>query len=103
MRFDTPVYFQFVMRGEYDENTGDYADDVVVEEMVFADVTNAGEKAMTLHYGRIKEGALVVRLQNHYKNTFHRIRIGDKLYNVDFCRNLSLKQTFIVSEVQSHA
>lgn len=100
MRFDTPVYFQRITAGAYDETTGNYGADAVTEEKRFADVTSAGTNTLNLIYGEIKEGALVVRLQGRYAAPFDRIRIGKKVYRVDFSRNLRTKQVFIVSEVQ---
>ena len=100
MRYDTPVYFQSVKAGEYDTTTGDYADDTITETMRYADITDAGMDVLNLIYGELKQGCYTVRLQNHYNEPFSRIRIGKKLYRVDFERKLRRKHTFVVSEVQ---
>lgn len=100
MRYDTPVFFQLISQGEYDPKTGDYADSIPVETKVYADVTDASKETMNLVYGEIKQGSLVVRLQNHYEKTFNRIRIGDTQYRVDYERRLRIKHVFVVSEVQ---
>ena len=100
MRFDTPIYFQTVKKGEYDPDTGNYAEDTVTEDEVFASVTNSTTETLNLVYGSIKQGSYTVRLQNIYKKPFDRIRIGEKTYKVDFSRELKLKHTFVVSEVQ---
>ena len=100
MRCDTPVYFQAVKKGEYDPDTGNYAEDTVTEDKVFASVTNSTTETLNLVYGSIKQGSYTVRLQNIYKKPFDRIRIGEKTYKVDFSRELKLKHTFVVSEVQ---
>lgn len=97
MRYDKSVYFQRVNAGEYNPNTGDYGADIVTEERCFASVTDATTAQLSLIYGGIKEGSLVIRLQRSYKVPFDRIRVGDKLYKVDFARYL---KTFVVSEVQ---
>ena len=97
MRYDTAVFFQRVTAGEYNPNTGNYGADTVTEEKLYASVTDATTAQLTLVYGGIKQGALVIRLQRGYKIPFDRIRIGDKLYKVDSARYL---KTFIVSEVQ---
>jgi hypothetical protein len=34
MRYDKPIYFQRFVQGSYNENTGNYDDDSLVEEMV---------------------------------------------------------------------
>ena len=100
MRFDTPVYFQSIISGDYDAATGNYGPDVVHETLVYASVTNTGVAKLNLVYGALKQGSLTVRLQNHYSAPYDRLRIGDKLYNVDMSRQLRVKHTFVVSEVQ---
>lgn len=100
MRFDIPVYFQLIKHGEYDPKTGDYADGEPVETLVYANVTETGTDALSLIYGELRQDSKVIRLQSHYKNTFNRIRIGDKQYRVDFERKLRVKHVFVVSEVQ---
>lgn len=100
MRFDTPLYFQLVQRGAYDENTGDYDKDIVIEHKRYAAVNSTGVNTLKLMYGEIKEGCLTVRLQRPYKENFDRIRIGEKLYKVDTQKPLENKTVFIVSEVQ---
>lgn len=104
MRFDTPVYFRQTIRGEYDPDTGNYAPNAAKETKLYASVTSAGVNTHRLVYGEIKQGSLVIRLQNHYDEPFDRIRIGEgesaKFYSVDMKRPLRSKQIFVVSEVQ---
>lgn len=97
MRYDTPIYLQTVKPGEYNENTGDYNDDVIAEVKKYADITDSGVETLKLIYGELKQGSLTIRLQQPYKQAFNRIRIGDNLYNVDFARR---QKVFVVSEVQ---
>lgn len=100
MRYDTPIYFQRITPGEYSPNTGNYADDTVKETPRYASVMNTGEETLRLVYDGPKQGSLTIQLQNHYEEPFDRIRVGNKLYAVDFSRKLRLKHTFVVSEVQ---
>lgn len=100
MRFDTPVYFQKITKGEYDASTGNYSDDIVEETLKYADVTDTGTQSIMLIYGSIKQGSLTVRLQNHYNEPFDRLRIGETIYRVDSSRKLRMKHILIVSEVQ---
>ena len=100
MRYDTPVYFQKITSGEYDPDTGNYADDIVEETLRYASVMNTGEDTLRLVYDGPKQGSLTIQIQNHYEEPFDRIRVGNKLYAVDFSRKLRLKHTFVVSEVQ---
>ena len=100
MRYDIPIYFQKITSGEYDPSTGNYADDAVEETLRYASVMNTGEETMIKVYGTIKQGSLTIQIQNHYTEPFDRIRVGEKVYSVDFIRRLRTKHTFIVSEVQ---
>ena len=100
MRYDTPVYFQKITPGEYEADTGNYADDTVEETPRYASVMNTGEETLRLVYDGPKQGSLTIQLQNHYAEPFDRIRVGEKVYSVDFSRLLRTKHTFVVSEVQ---
>lgn len=100
MRYDTPVYFQRITPGEYDPDTGNYADDIVEETLRYASVMNTGEETLRLVYDGPKQGSLTIQIQNHYEEPFDRIRVGEKVYSVDFSRSLRTKHTFVVSEVQ---
>lgn len=99
MRYDTPIYFQRVTAGEYDLATGNYGEDAVVETLQYASVMDTRDETKRLLYGEIRQGSLAVHIQNHYTDAFDRIRIGEKVYAVDYRRRLRVKETFIVSEV----
>lgn len=100
MRYDTPVYFQKITSGEYDPKTGNYADDIAVETMRYASVMNTGEERLKLVYDGPKQGSLTIQLQTYYTEPFDRIRVGKKIYRVDYSRELRTKHVFVVSEVQ---
>ena len=100
MRYDTPIYFQRITPGEYEADTGNYADDTVEETPRYASVMNTGEETLRLVYDGPKQGSLTIQIQNHYMEPFDRIRVGEKVYSVDFSRLLRIKHTFVVSEVQ---
>lgn len=100
MRFDTPIFFQHIIPGEYDASTGNYADDTITEMQKWACKTDVGAHTQHIVYGELREGSLILRLQQPYKEPFDRIRVGDKVYAVDTVRNLRFKQVFIVHEVQ---
>ena len=99
MRYDTPVFFQRVLPGEYDSKTGNYAADQVTEVQKMASVMDTRAEIMQIVYGGIRQGSVTVQLQNHYQKPFDRIRIGNTNYKVDYTRKLRVKQTFILSEV----
>ena len=99
MRYDTPIFFQRVLPGEYDPTTGNYADDQVTEVRKMASVMDTRAEIMQIVYGGIRQGSVTVQLQNHYQKPFDRIRIGNTTYGVDYTRKLRVKQTFILSEV----
>ena len=98
MRFDTEIFFESV-KSVYDANTGNYTDSVT-ELKQYASVTDSGTQTMLLVYGKIKQGSLTIRLQNHHNEPFDRIRIGEKHYSVDMTRKFCRMQVFVVSEVQ---
>lgn len=100
MRFDMPVYFQKITKGEYDASTGNYSNDIVEETLRYANVTDTGTQSLILIYGTIKQESLTVRLQNHYNEPFDRLRIGSAFYKVDSSKKLRMKHILIVSEVQ---
>ena len=77
--------------------SGNYDDDFIEETKRFASVTDSGVQALTLIYGGIKQGSKVIRLQTPYNANFASVRIGSKVYKVDFSRN---NKIFVVSEVQ---
>lgn len=99
MRYDTQIFFQKSSPGAYDTETGNYEEDKVKEELRYASVMDTKAKMLKLVYGSIKQGSLTLHIQNHYKEKFDNIRIGEKIYQVDYTRKLRTKQTFIVSEV----
>lgn len=96
MRYNTPVYFQSIQPGEYDAIRGNYGEDTITETLRRASVTDTGTETLRLIYGSIKQGSKTIRLQRPYTEPFDKIRIGDKLYRVDFGRQAA----FVVSEVQ---
>lgn len=100
MRYDTPIYFQRITPGEYEADIGNYADDTVEETPRYASVMNTGEETLRLVYDGPKQGSLTIQIQNHYTEPFDRIRVGEKVYSVDYSRELRTKHVFVVSEVQ---
>ena len=100
MRYDTPVYFQKITSGEYDPKTGNYGEDTVEETQRYASIMDTGAVMLKLVYDGPKQGSLTIQVQNHYTEPFDRIRAGEKVYSVDYSRELRTKQVFVVSEVQ---
>lgn len=100
MRYDTPVYFCKAGERVYNETTGDYADADVTRVKIYADVTDTEAETMTLVYGKIRQGSLTIRLQNHYLDPFDYIEIGGKRYAADAVRKLRTRESLVVSEVQ---
>ena len=100
MRYDKPIFFQSITPGEYDASTGNHKEDTVTEEKKWASVTESGIETLNLVYGELRQSSLTVRIQTHYEKAFDRIRIGSKIYRVDFQRRHRTKHIFVVSEVQ---
>ena len=97
MRYDTPIFFQTVQQGDLNPETHNYDNDIVIENKRFARVTDTGESTLKLVYNDLKQGSLTVKLQRPFPLPFDNIRIGEKIYKVDFSRH---KKNFVVSEVQ---
>lgn len=100
MRSNTPVFYRALTPGAYNYSTGDYGPDTPVETLRYAAVTDARQETVRLLYGKLQQGVLVVRLQSHYDATFDDLRIGDKIYKVDYSRKLEHKHIFYVTEVK---
>ncbi len=100
MRYDEIIYFQKVLPGEYDANTGDYGEDSVEETRKYASIMDTGTETMNVVYGTLKQGSKTIQLLRPYMKPFDFIRIGSGRYRVDFKREVSTKQIFVVSEVQ---
>ncbi|RHQ87433.1 hypothetical protein DWX89_03125 [Coprobacillus sp. AF21-8LB] len=101
MRYDTPIYFQKVIQGEYNPTTGDYGEDTTKETCAMASVIDTRTETMRVVYGSIKQGSKTIHIQNHYDESYDLIRINDKIYQTDYSRKLRNKQSFIVHEVQN--
>ena len=63
MRYDTPIFFQRVLPGEYDPTTGNYADDQVTEVRKMASVMDTRAEIMQIVYGGIRQGSVTVQLR----------------------------------------
>ena len=101
MRFDTPIYLQWIIEGEYNSSTGDHEEDVIEEKKYYASVTDSGVETLNLIYGELRQGVKTVRVLGNCTDVFDRMRIGRKVYRVDFSRELHNKRVFVVSEVQN--
>ena len=101
MRYDTPIWFCRTVPGPYDPETGNYGPDTPEETQAWASVMDTSTETMRLVYGALRQGSLTVHLQNHYDSPFDHIRVGQKRYAVDRRRRLRVKESFILSEVQS--
>ena len=78
----------------------DSLEDEIEENTCFALVSETQTEMLKLVYGNLRQGSLTVQVQNHICEPFDRIRIGEKLYTVDFIRKLRTKQVLVLSEVQ---
>lgn len=100
MRYDTEIYFQKLVQGSYNEDTGNYEDDTYEETKAMASIVNTKTETMMKVYGVIKQGSVTISIQNKYNDSYNYIRIGEKKYQVDYYRTLKTKQSFVLSEVQ---
>lgn len=95
MRYFLPVYFLHV-KGELNPATGNHEETIISEKLKRADVTDSATDVLKIVYGDLKQGSLTIRLQRPYTEPFNRIRVGEKLYRVDWARHNCV---FVVSEV----
>ena len=98
MRYDTRIYF--VKEGEevYDYDTGDYITTEPIKYEAWANVSDTGTERMRLIYGALKQGALTVRIQGKYDETFDYIQVDGKKYKADAFRTFRNDQAFNLSE-----
>lgn len=100
MRYDKTVYFQRPGSRTYNPETGNYERGAPIETERLASVMDTQTETMILVYGEIRQGSKMVHIQNRYDGPLERVRIGSKIYRVDFKRELGEKQSFVLSEVQ---
>ena len=95
MRYFLPVYFLYV-KSELNTKTGNHEETIIFEELKRADVTDSATDVLKIIYGDLKKKSLTIRLQRAYTKPFNRIRVGKKMYRVDWSRH---DRVFVVSEV----
>ena len=98
MRYDKQIYFVSQGEDEYDYATGDYVTTEPIKHEAWANVSDTGTERMQLVYGALKQGAVTVRIQGEYEETFDYIEVDDKKYNVDAFRTFRNDQAFNLSE-----
>lgn len=99
VRYDKQIFF--VSQSEepiYDYDTGDYVMPEPNKDEAWANISDAGSERMQLVYGGLKQGALTIRIRNHYKKPFNYILFNDNKYTVDMERKLRHDHVFTVSE-----
>ena len=98
MRYDQRIYFVKEGEDEYDYATGDYVTGEPLKDEVWANISDTGTERMRLIYGALKQGAITVRIQGKYDETFDYVEVDDKKYNVDAFRTFRNDQSFNLSE-----
>lgn len=101
MRYDYKI--QFVKEGKltYDASTGDYTEATPSLYEFWANVTFAGESAVKMGYGDIKQGDLVIRIRGKLDaDDYDYLLYDGKKYRVQPVRTYRNQQTFLVSEEQ---
>ena len=99
MRADQTIYA--VVEGEeiYDPNTGDYIVGEPVKTELKALVTDTGTERMNFLYGKIKQNAKTIRLNQKYTYPVDFIEIDEQSYQIDNKRLYRHKTMFEVSVV----
>lgn len=102
MRYDRKVWLVDEAEPEYDETTGDYADGAIERYYRDANVSDTGTEVMNMLYGKIKQGALTVRVQNGVESPYQYIEVdtvGNK-YRIDRVKRHRNELVLFVSESQ---
>lgn len=102
MRYGRKVWFVNEAESVYDETTGDYTDPVVERIFRNASISTTGEEAQNMLYGKIKEGALTILIQNTVEAPFQYMEVDEEgnKYLVDNKRKTRRGLVLRVSESQ---
>lgn len=101
MRYDYKVSFVKEGKATYDPTTGDYTEATPSAYEFWANVTDAGENAIKMGYGALKQGDLVIRIRGKLDaDDYDYITLGGKKYRVQMVRTYRNQQTYVVSEEQ---
>ena len=101
MRYDYKVSFVKEGKITYDATTGDYTEATPSEYSFWVNVTDAGEAAVRMGYGTLKQGDLVIRIRGKLDaDDYDYIVYDGKKYRVQMVRTYRNQQTYIVSEEQ---
>lgn len=98
MRFDTPVTFR-VVESTYNAETGNYANEITSETVLYASVSGTTERIMTLVYGGARQDSITARFQNHVNVDYTDIVVNGKAYKVDYIAPKRVKDVFVLSRV----
>lgn len=94
MRYDKSIYFQKVTDKVYDEETGNYEDEVT-ETLRHAHIANTSSDASSMIYGIVRNDSLTIVLNIPYEEPFDYIRIGEDKYVADRIRIIGHKQSIV--------
>ncbi len=99
MRYDKKIIFVIETGGKYDPDSGEHIEPTrdMVEKM--ANITDLGTERSKVLFGDVKQGAKVVRLMRPYLKDWDYAFINDVKYKIVTSRELRLKKTFIIQEV----
>lgn len=99
MRYDKKIVFVIETGGEYDPELGEHIEPAIVKTEKMANITDLGTERSKVLFGDVKQGAKVVRLLRPYLKKWDYALIGNDKYKIVTGRQLRLKNTFILQEV----
>lgn len=99
MRYDKKIIFVVENGGGYDPEIGEHVEPIVHQTVKMANITDLGTERSKVLFGDIKQGAKVVRLMRPYLKNWDHAFINDVKYKIVTSRELRLKNTFIIQEV----
>lgn len=96
MRYDTPVSF-IKEDNVYNYDTGNTDASIINRTDTLANVSDTSAKMCDLLYGKVKNEAYTIIIQNDIGHAFEYIMLDGKKYTVDRSRKQRLTTTFFIS------
>lgn len=98
MRYDKKVIFVKETGDKYNYSSGNYESGKLESEERFCDITDAGAETMNLLYGKVVQGAKIVRVKTKLYDIYDYLLIDGKKYQIQMVQAFRQDQYFHVME-----
>ena len=98
MRYDKKVIFVKETGDKYNYSSGNYESGELELEERFCDITDAGAETMNLLYGKVVQGAKIVRVKTKLYDIYDYLLIDGKKYQIQMVQAFRQDQYFHVME-----